>query len=135
MLLSCRVYDALLAAPGPCTRAAIEAATGLVSDEVKVGLRGLRRRSLLIIAGNDRGHRALYSLPEGAVRPHDVRGQYPRTPTHRQIKSTLRLANLGRACLIPSYSPARPPSHQAAPARRVAPFGERFLLAEFWRKR
>ena len=111
------VFDALQRGLRPLTRVEIEAATGLVRDEVREALRSLKRRTLLVIDGAER-ERVRYSLVEKAVRPQDGRGRFVRTVSHCQLKASLRLLQLGRLCALPpSYSPARLPSHAAAAPR------------------
>lgn len=126
-----KVFDALAAGPSPLTRAEIEAATDLVRDEVIEGLRSLRRRNLLVMHGQPR-ERVRYSLVSGAIRPTEGRGRYSRTLQHRQLKSMLRFAQLGRVCLIATqYSPARPQgTHCAAGRMTSARAATRCLLAE-----
>jgi hypothetical protein len=129
------VFDTLMAAaPALLTRSEIESRLDLVKDEVYEALRALKRRGLLVIQGGER-QRTRYGLVASAERPHDTRGQYPRTLTHRHLKTTLRLSALGRVCMLPGhYSAARPPSHAAAPGRARVTHGERCLLADLWRK-
>jgi hypothetical protein len=110
-----RVYDALAAAPVVgLTRVELERATGLVSDEVLQALKALRRRRCLLDVTRTGRAAVVYLLRPGAVRPADLRGCYERTGAHRTLQLSLRLALLGRACVLPAYRAARPPSHTFA---------------------
>lgn len=128
-----QVFDALQAADRPLYRTEIENATGLLKDEVYKCLIALARRRVLVKDGSER-HRAKYSLVPGAQRPEDRRGQFERTATHRQLKATLRLAALGRACVVPqsNYSPARAPVQHAPVGRSNVQVTDACLLAQLW---
>lgn len=104
MRLVLAVFDALQRLGRPVSRIELEKATGFVADEVYGGLRGLRRRDLLLTPPAPRC-RQLYSLVPNAERPVDLRGTFSRTDEHRRLKRELQRARLA-AIVAPAYSPA-----------------------------
>ena len=150
MRLILTVFDALRTFDRPCTRAEIESASGLKTDDVGKGLKGLMRRRCLRIVGEPR-RVTTFALVPGAARPLDLRGIAGKSDiTRRRIAAARRagatpeihiLAPLGL-----SHRAAMPPSHRAEPgALRVVKKGlglsggdlptRPCALAEIWRKR
>ena len=139
------VFDALRTFDRPATRRELERESGLDYDQVHEGLRTLNRAGLLLKDVEGERRRGLYQLISGAVRPVTARGHYPRDTVHRQqVAALVRARRAGAA--VPTYSPARPPSHAAAPGTLrivvkgildvrhppAAPFSP-CALAKFWK--
>lgn len=150
MRLILTVYDALRTFDRPCTRAELEAVTGMTKDDVWRGLRGLMRRHCLHVVGEPR-KRTTFRLLKDAKRPFDLRGVVPKSELTRRRMAAAhreRSARIGIHVLDdhPSnYSPARPPSHGSAPGgARIVRSGLGLVgdssattscaLAVFWRK-
>lgn len=116
------VYDALRSFDRPCTRAELEAATGLGKDDVWNGLKGLLRRGVVCTDDAPR-KRGLYALVPGAPRPEDRRGRAPKSEATRALISAARKTYQSsgpqihtlHADVPPTYHPASPPSHASAP--------------------
>lgn len=149
MRLITTVYDALRTFDRPCTRAELEAATGLGKHEVRNGLDGLRQRRLVSVSGSAR-ERATYQLRPAAERPEDLRGRSARTEATRQrISASRRRAAVPGIMLLEPighglpYRPSFPPSHVAAPGAlrstvstlRLETHDAGLLLQQLWRKR
>jgi len=108
------VFDALRTFDRPATRREIERESGLDYDQVHEGLRTLTRAKLLLKIVDGERKRGLYQLIAGAQRPTTARGHYQRDAAHRQqIAALVRARRAGID--LPTYRPASPPSHSAAP--------------------
>lgn len=115
------VYDALRTFDRPCTRAELEAETGLSKDDVWTGLKGLMRRRCLRIVGEPR-QRTTFQLVTGATRPYDLRGMSPKSAATRgRISAAVRVRK-GASPQIHLFDDppdphraACPPSHNAEP--------------------
>lgn len=144
------VFDALRTFDRPCTRAEIEAATGLKKDDVWKGLKGLMRRRCLRIVGEPR-RVTTFALAPGAMRPLDLRGVSGKSEiTRRRIAAARRQAVTPEIHILEPlpvhHRAAMAPSHRAEPgALRVVkkglgltggePAARPCALADFWRKR
>lgn len=111
MRLMLPVFDAMRRLGRPVSRREIQRVTGFGAAEVKDALQTLRRRCLLVDDDTPPRRRRLYALRPDAERPVDGRGRYSRTDEHRRLQRSLRTTTLAQQ--VPSYSPARPPSHAA----------------------
>jgi hypothetical protein len=163
MRLITKVFLALQSFDRPATRRELERESGLSKDDVRTGLKGLTRRSLIVAEVLPR-RRGTYRLVPGAVMPEELRGKFIRDAAFCE---RLRRAHLGyhaasaptpqpmHSAPIPqqassSYSAASPPTPSNAPggARLVVKgmleasafghstaFPAACALAEVWKKR
>lgn len=74
MRLILNVYDALRTFDRPATRRELEKESGLLPEQVRKGLDGLRRHHLLVVYGPPR-FRCTYELVAKAPRPIEIRGR------------------------------------------------------------
>lgn len=148
MRLIVAVFDALRTFDRPCTRAELEAASGLGRHEVRNGLDGLRHRRLLLVMGNAR-ERATYRLKPSAQRPEDLRGHGERAaPVRERIAAGVARYWAAAGVLSPpdpgfiAHHASAPPSHACAPGAARHSVASALpslestaaLLQQIWRK-
>lgn len=133
-----RVFAALRSFARRATVAEIAREAGLNRDQVHEALRTLDRHGVLQREVDGARRRGLYGLVAGAKLELIEPGRYERTPEHRQ--RVAQLVRERRAGTAPArYSPARAPSHSAAPgALRLprhcdGPAFDACALSVFWR--
>ena len=146
MNLILRTFDAMHDLGRPASRAEIEQASGLSTDGVWTGLRGLIRRGLVIVI-QEAGRRGMYALTRQATRPEDLRGAYERDEDHRRRMKLVKKARRQMAlAAAPAAGAAARPTHVAQPGalrvivkgvldvrRHAQSFGH-CSLADVWKK-
>jgi hypothetical protein len=110
MRLIKRVFLALKTFDRPATRRELEREAGLSKDDVRTGLKGLARRSLIVAEVMPRSG-GTYRLVPGATMPEDLRGKFTRDAAFCE---RLRRVHLG-------YAAARLPNLHAHVAQAEHP--------------